>query len=204
MEKSKRNKGKIFDILSYKGMSVITLNMIDERHERVKWTARAAFYWHKDKFYENIDCFLLLPKEALKLYEIKARRGLYVFTKNGYLKIVKPFGDDLSWNEHDILINKYFKLKRYTRKELDHLVNKRIKRQLSDAIQESGLNEKMNGFAYKNFTDLIYTLVLGMTAQEYIELMNIEGELRDNLSFLQLKLINKLKKFNQIIYRFWF
>ena len=38
-------------------------------------------------------------------------KDIKIFTERGYLKLVKSFTDDLSWEVQDILVDSYFKLK---------------------------------------------------------------------------------------------
>ena len=51
----------------------------------------------------------------------------------------------------------------------------------------------MKGFAYSTYTNMIYKLVLGMSAKQYKEKYNIEDNLRDHLNEKQLGLIKILE-----------
>jgi prophage antirepressor-like protein len=82
---------------------------------------------------------------------------------------------------------------KYTKEEVDRIVSKEKRRELTDAIKESGLNEQMHGFAYKNFTELIYKLVFGMSSKKFKEAKGITGNLRDFLTPIQLTTIVKLE-----------
>ena len=95
-------------------------------------------------------------------------------------------------------IRKYFieiekMLSEMTRKEIARQVGIEVRKSMTDAIKESGENKRMKGFAYSTYTNMIYKLVLGMTAKKYKEQHNIEGNLRDSLSSEQLKLIESLE-----------
>jgi hypothetical protein len=182
--------------MEYKNIPVITFNMIDELHKRKKGTARKTYNRNKKRFIENKDYFYVKPtdfqpsvKETAEIYNF----GTYLLTESGYLKLVKSFRDDLAWKIQDILIEAYFKIKEYTKEEVDRIVSKEKRRELTDAIKESGLNEQMHGFAYKNFTELIYKLVFGMSSKKFKEAKGITGNLRDYLTPIQLTTIAKLE-----------
>jgi hypothetical protein len=185
--------------IEYKSIPVVTFNMIDELHQRAKGTAKRTFSYNKKRFIINKDFFtekkekLMGTKFVLNSKEGNPNIEVVLLSERGYLKLVKSFRDDLSWKIQDILIESYFKIKQYTKKEMNRLVSKEVRKSLTDAIQESGLNDKMHGFAYKNFTDLAYKLVLGMPAKKYKQTNNIDGNLRDSLNKFQLKLVSKLE-----------
>lgn len=67
------------------------------------------------------------------------------------------------------------------------------RRGFTDALQESGENERMKGHAYSTYTNMIYKLVLGMNSRQYKKLNGIEGNLRDALNSGQLDLIKTLE-----------
>lgn len=74
-------------------------------------------------------------------------------------------------------------------------LGKMIRRELTDALQDSGLNEKMHGWGYKTFTDLIYKLVLGMNAKQYREALQlpIDANIREHLNDYQKQEIARLE-----------
>ena len=75
----------------------------------------------------------------------------------------------------------------------ERLYSKRVRLSLADAINETGLNEKMHGWGFKNITDLVYKTVLGCNCKKYKEIHNIGYNLRDGLSANQLKMIAHLE-----------
>ena len=99
--------------VEYQGQRVVTFSMIDEAHQRPKGTARAAFNRNKARFIEGVDYFSLtpyairteMPKGA---FDSKAASGV-ILTEIGYLMVVKPFNDDLSWRVQRELVNGYFR-----------------------------------------------------------------------------------------------
>jgi phage anti-repressor protein len=79
-------------------------------------------------------------------------------------------------------------------------LSKIIRHELTDALKESGLNEKMHGFGYKTFTDLIYKLVLGMDAKHYRIAFGLEADanVRQHITEFQRIQIGKLEKAVQV------
>jgi prophage antirepressor-like protein len=80
--------------------------------------------------------------------------------------------------------------------QINRQVGKIIRRELTDALKESGLNEKMHGFGYKTFTDLIYKLVLNMTAKQYREQFGLSknANVREYVNQYQLHEIGRWKR----------
>lgn len=100
-------------LVEYKGQRVVTFAMIDQAHQRPKGTAKAAFNRNKTRFIDGADYFSLtqyairteLPKNT---FEPNAAGGV-VLTELGYLMVVKPFNDDLSWRVQRELVNSHFR-----------------------------------------------------------------------------------------------
>ena len=97
-------------IKEYKGKRVVTFKEIDELHERPTGTARQTFNRNKKHFREGRDYFVCLTYEAQNM-GIKAPNGLKLFTEQGYLLLVKPFSDDLSWDIQKDLVDNYFQMR---------------------------------------------------------------------------------------------
>lgn len=99
-------------VKEYHGQRVVTLKDIDTVHERPEGTARVAFNSHKNKFVLGEDYFVCDTYEAKKLFGITAPNGTVLITEQGYLMLVKPFGDDLAWEVQKKLIKSYFNKKK--------------------------------------------------------------------------------------------
>jgi anti-repressor protein len=85
-----------------------------------------------------------------------------------------------------IVRSKYILLYNSVReKELIRLAGKEVHKSLTDVIQEKGINEKMHGFAYSNFTKLVYKK-LGIEFSK-------DKSFRDKLNSDQLKTIEILE-----------
>ncbi|EMQ2848227.1 TPA: ORF6N domain-containing protein [Proteus mirabilis] len=106
----------------YQGKRVVTFAMIDEVHQRPKGTARRTFTKHKRHFIDGVDYFLL-GKDVLRPYLdeniAKYTPELMVLAESGYLMLVKPFTDDLSWQVQRSMVNSYFRLSEFP--ELQHI-----------------------------------------------------------------------------------
>ena len=103
-------------VREYRGQRVVTFGDIDLVHQRKPGTARNSFYKHKKHFVENEDYFVInkensnVAKNHIRNVDIP-NRGVTLFTEAGYLMLVKPFNDDLSWKVQRRLVNAYFKAK---------------------------------------------------------------------------------------------
>lgn len=96
-------------IREYNGQRVVTFKDIDQVHQRKDGTSRRAFNRNKKRFILDEDYFVSKRHEAKNLFGINAPNGLTLLTEQGYLMLVKPFSDDLSWKVQRQLVNSYFK-----------------------------------------------------------------------------------------------
>ena len=92
---------------------VVTFTMIDEAHQRPKGTAKAAFSRHRSRFVEGRHFFVLTEyvlrtRLFIDLFPARTSKAI-VITEMGYLLLVKPFQDDLSWLIQEELVNAYFR-----------------------------------------------------------------------------------------------
>lgn len=106
-------EGTELAIREYNGQMVVTFDDIDLVHKRPSGTARKAFNRNKRHFINGVD-YIVLEKESSNVHRVDIRnidipnRGITVFTESGYLMLVKPFKDDLSWDVQRALVNGYF------------------------------------------------------------------------------------------------
>lgn len=70
-----------------------------------------------------------------------------------------------------------------------------VRQALTNAIKESGENERMHGHAYSTYTDLIYKVVLGKSAKQLREELGIgkQDNLRDSLSTEELAKVKSVE-----------
>ena len=109
MQEYVKIKNTDLKIKEYKNERVVTFKEIDELHQRPEGTARQTFNRNKKHFKEGEDYFVCQTYEAQNM-GIKAPNGLKLLTERGYLLLVKPFTDDLSWEIQGMLITSYFKI----------------------------------------------------------------------------------------------
>lgn len=103
----------------YNGQRVVTLEDIDNVHNRVDGTARKRFNDNKKHLIENEDYFLIARKDLRPIFGLNSDKPLRgnpnikmpLLTESGYLLLVKSFTDDLAWDVQRKLVNSYFKLK---------------------------------------------------------------------------------------------
>ena len=94
---------------------VVTFRDIDEVHQRPEGTAKKAFSRNRKRFIRGVDYFIVTRseiqksvKDTLEYFGDIPNRGITVLTETGYLMVVKPFTDDLSWKVQRILVSSYF------------------------------------------------------------------------------------------------
>ena len=94
---------------------VVTFRDIDEVHQRPEGTAKKAFSRNRKRFIRGVDYFIVTRseiqksvKDTLEYFGDIPNRGITVLTETGYLMVVKPFHDDLSWKVQRILVSSYF------------------------------------------------------------------------------------------------
>ncbi|WP_442797336.1 ORF6N domain-containing protein [Pantoea vagans] len=99
--------------VEFHGQRVVTFSMIDIAHRRPKGTAKAAFGRHRSRFAIGRHFFELtgdvIRTQLLSEFFPKHTRKGIVITEMGYLLLVKPFQDDLSWLVQEELVNAYFR-----------------------------------------------------------------------------------------------
>lgn len=113
-------------VKTWQGQRVVSFKDIDAAHQRPEGTARKAFARNRKRFIKDVDYFIITKseflmsikrtlenqksiKDTLENFRDIPNRGLTVLTESGYLMVVKPFTDDLSWEVQRRLVNTYFK-----------------------------------------------------------------------------------------------
>ena len=101
----------------FKNQRIVTVWDIAEVHNKRVAKINELFKHNKSKFIINKDYFSITPKEFSESFSgIQTKipnnvKEILLFTESGYLKLTKPFTDDLSWEVQDLLVNTYFKAK---------------------------------------------------------------------------------------------
>lgn len=119
-------------LVECQGKRVVTFAMVDEAHQRPKGTASATFRRNRHRFvigrhYFEPSSDVIRRMSLQGVFPHRTARGVLI-TEMGYLLLVKPFNDDLSWLIQEELVNAYFRhipqfpeLKKVTIPELSEL-----------------------------------------------------------------------------------
>lgn len=159
-------------VVTYRNQPVVTLARVDEVHQRPTGTARVTFNTHKNRLIEGEDYFVCQTYEAKKL-GITAPNGLILLAETGYLMVVKPFGDDLSWKIQRQLVKTYFRAAKGDVTLADEIADRasaadqtwlaarlqgKVKRrELTDTLKEHGVKH----WGYAACTNALYKGALG-------------------------------------------
>jgi len=105
--------GLELDQLFYKGMPVVTYEQIALVHGISIANVHKTFQRHKEEFLEGEDYFHLDFTEAKQSgLRVQANpNGLTLFTEHGYMLLVKPMRDKVSWQVQRLMRNAYFREK---------------------------------------------------------------------------------------------
>lgn len=110
-------KDNTLQVVEYKGERIITSYDIARLHGKKVKRVNEQFERNKKRLKEGVDYFVVSIEEftvAICDHTIsnKSRhQSERLFTERGYLKLVKSFTDDLSWEIQDLLVDSYFRLK---------------------------------------------------------------------------------------------
>lgn len=124
-------------VKEYNGQRVVTFRDVDDVHGRPDGTARATFNRNKEHFALGEDYFVCETYEAKELFGISAPNGIALLTEQGYLMLVKPFTDDLSWEVQRQLVKGYFRVRTIANEELSPAT--KLMLQMANQIAESEL-----------------------------------------------------------------
>jgi hypothetical protein len=99
-------------VVQYQGQRVVTFGMVDRVHKRPDGTAARTFRENRRRFDTPTDFVVVSREEARDTWPglIGDRGGgdLIMLTRRGYLKIVKPMNDDVSWRVQGEMVDRYF------------------------------------------------------------------------------------------------
>ena len=108
---------KDLEIKEWRNERVVTIYDIAMLHNRKPNEVTKIFNRNISKFIENEHYFIISKKEFFERFKNFQNyipnnvKEIVLFTESGYLRVVKPMTDDLSWKVQDVLIGSYFKLK---------------------------------------------------------------------------------------------
>ena len=103
-------------IKEWMGQRVVTATDIDKIHGRKRGVTLQNFKYNIEKFVVCKDYFKLASSEIQGLEPrtngYNYPHGSYVFTKSGYLMLIKTLNDDKAWEIQRQLVNAYFVLEK--------------------------------------------------------------------------------------------
>lgn len=191
--------------------NLVTIQQVSNYYEVGKKAINSIIERHEEEF-KGKEC-MLLNNDKLKSFKteikgcpqvedtlkskIKYTSQITVFDRRGVLRIGMLLKEsEIAKSVRDYLLNAEEELGEQQRKwAIERTVNKRIRKSYTDAIQSSGEEERMGSIAYPKYTNMIYQIVIGMTAKEMKQTMGIKDyeTPKDYLSKEKLKEITSLQ-----------
>lgn len=136
------NHSNVVDMSNYIKLNNYDLSIKEFNKERVVTVIDIAKLHNKQvkhvnevfknnlKYFNENEHYYTITREKSKvastdfknLFNSPRQKEAYLFTEKGYLKLVKPFKDDLSWEIQDKLIDSYFKIKELSVQNTNNIV----------------------------------------------------------------------------------
>lgn len=115
-------------VKEWNGERIISCRDIDKIHGRKSGTTLRNLKSNIHKFVVNVDYYKLASDEIRRLENgngvgYSFPQGAYVFTKSGYLMIVKSLNDDKAWEIQRQLVNAYFVLEKMIADKVNEVVD---------------------------------------------------------------------------------
>lgn len=151
---------------------------------------------------ENMDCsqeFTHLNFQVSYYKDESGKRNKeYLLTRDGFVFLVMGFTGKKAAAFKEAYIRRFNEMEQQLK---ERTIGKLIRRTLTDAIRDSGLNEQMRGFGYKTITDLAYKVAIGCTAAQYRKMRGMDGDanVRDCLDAYQLKRVAQAENLAQAL-----
>jgi hypothetical protein len=183
----------------------ITLQMAANYYEVSVDTIRTIVKRNRDEFNEYEELRLLKGK-ALKDFkglvqdepDIKAAPSLQLLNRRGLLRLGMLLTDsEVARSVRNYLLNvEEVSDAEQKRWAVEREISKRDRRQLTDAIKDFYVGELKDGVQYAAITNLVYTTLFDMTANELKSMYELEkGEhLRDSFTTEDLRKVVKVEK----------
>lgn len=124
------------------------------------------------------------------------KKPMFVMTRDGFTLLAMGYTGEKAMQFKEAYIKQFNAME----KALIGKVKERekgiaVRQALTNALKESGENERMHGHAYSTYTDLIYKVVLGKSAKQLREELGIgkQDNLRDSLSTEELAKVKSVE-----------
>lgn len=128
----------MWDIAKVHG--VLTQNIRDNFRNNQRYLIEGEDYYLLDKRDEFVHD--LIVKDQLKKNAVSRAKDIPLFTETGYLMMVKPMTDELSWKVQRQLVNCYFKIKEVVK---DSTEEQQIKSELQSLVDVNKTIELISG-----------------------------------------------------------
>lgn len=120
------------------------------------------------------------------------KQPMYYITRDGFTLLAMGYTGDKAMKFKEAYINQFNQMEELLKgKLIEREKGIAVRQALTKAIEISGENERMHGFAYPKYTDIIYKSIFGKTAKQFREGLGIArtDSLRDYFSEEELKQI---------------
>lgn len=128
-------------------------------------------------------------KQANGRYNPKPERWALLTEKQALLLITLVRNTDEALAKKKQLVDAFLALRSV-------VIDRKVRRELTDVLRDSGEYDRTHGHAYSLYTDMIYRVALGMDARHYREATGIpkDASVRENLTAAQLVTVERLEK----------
>ena len=129
-------------------------------------------------------------------YEVPDNRKhypMYRMNRDGFTLLVMGFKGKKALEWKLKYIDAFNRAEQYIRQHGAEIL---LRRTMTDEIRDSGENERMHGFGYKQYTDLVYKTVTGKTAKQLRDDLGLKktDSVKEHLDPAQVDAIGKLER----------
>jgi hypothetical protein len=153
-----------------------------------------SFRRHKDEFVKGDDYFAFNQRQLIatfgskhakelikQLFTNNSQKVVYLFTYKGYFNFVKTINSKHAWKMFHKMKEIVFHVIETSEEELNRRVNKELRKNLTEVLEDSGENGRMHNHGHSTYTLMVYDF-LGIK-KEYKEFHkeSPKGNFRDTL-----------------------
>ncbi len=153
-----------------------------------------SFRRHKDDFVNGKDYYMFTREGVIgefgeeqgkylvdTLFTNNKQKVVYLFTYKGYFNFVKTINSKHAWKMFHVMKEIVFNVIEASEEELHRRVSKEVRKNLTEAIEDSGENERMHNHGHATYTLMIYKL-MGIKEDYLIfKKENPKGNFKDSL-----------------------
>lgn len=145
---------------------------------------------------QSLDCSAEFAESNFGLSNYTDSTGrklpMYYVTKDGFSFLVMGYRGKKAAQFKEAYIKRFNVMESYIK---SHAIEISQRRTMTDAIRDSGENERMNGFGYSQYTDLIYRIATGKSAKQLREEYGItkKDSIKEHLTPEQVEMVGNLE-----------